>query len=49
MVYLATIAQNLCLFIPAPEKIIHEKLKEEIEMEMKGTVTNDVTLNNWYQ
>lgn len=32
-------------FFLAPEKIIHEKLEEEIEMEVKGTVTNNVTLN----
>lgn len=30
----------------APEKIMYEKLEEEIEMEVKGTVTIDVTLNN---
>lgn len=28
-------------FILAPEKIIHEKLEEEVEMEVKGTMTNE--------
>lgn len=39
-------SKNLCLFILAPEKIIHEKVEEDVEMEVKGTVTDDVTLNN---
>lgn len=33
-------------FILAPEKIVHEKLEEEVEMEVKGTITNE---NNYYQ
>lgn len=36
----------LFFFLLAPEKIMYEKLEEEIEMEVKGTVTIDVTLNN---
>lgn len=28
-------------FILAPEKIVHEKLEEEVEMELKGTITNE--------
>lgn len=34
------------VFLLAPEKVVHEKVEEEIEMEVKGTVTNDVTLKN---
>lgn len=31
----------LVFFILAPEKIVHEKLEEEVEMEVKGRITND--------
>lgn len=36
----------LIFFILAAEKIVHEKLEEEVEMEVKGTLTNE---NNYYQ
>lgn len=45
LVHSAILAQKKNFFFLAPEKIIHEKLEEEIEMEVKGTVTNNVTLN----
>lgn len=45
LVHSAILAQKKIFFFLAPEKIIHEKLEEEIEMEVKGTVTNNVTLN----
>lgn len=33
-------SKSLSFFILAPEKIVHEKLEEEVEMEVKGTITN---------
>lgn len=45
--WLAIWAQKSFFFsFLAPEKIMYEKLEEEIEMEVKGTVTTDVALNN---